>query len=58
MKKYLVEFTHGNGQVETVELITDRLEWSIDQWCRNRFIVDYKVINEDTSSNNKRMLFG
>lgn len=57
MKKYLIEFTHSNGKVEEVELTTDRLEWSIQQWCRNRSITDYKVISEG-SSNSKRMLFG
>lgn len=58
MKKYLVEFTHGDGKKETVEFITDRIEWSIDQWCRNRYILDHKVIEEGSSSDNKRMLFG
>ena len=38
MKKYLVEFTHLDGTVETVEFITDRLHWTIDQYCRNRSI--------------------
>lgn len=58
MKKYLVEFTHGDGKKETVEFITDRIEWSIDQWCRNRYILNHKVIEEGSSSDNKRMLFG
>ena len=58
MKKYLVEFTHGDGKKETVEFITDRIEWSLDQWCRNRYILDHKVIEEGSSSDNKRMLFG
>lgn len=57
MKKYIVEFTHANGEVEEVELITDRIEWSIEQWCRNRFIVDHKIISEG-NSNSKQMLFG
>lgn len=57
MKTYLIEFTHANGKVETVELTTDRLEWSISQWVRHRNIVDHKVISEG-SSNSKQMLFG
>lgn len=57
MKKYLIEFTHADGKVEEVELTTDRLDWSIEQWCRNRAIVDHRVISEG-SSNNKQMLFG
>ena len=57
MKKYLIEFTHANGEIEEVELTTDRLEWSIQQWCRNRAIIDHKVISEG-SNNSKQMLFG
>lgn len=57
MKKYLIEFTYANGEVEEVELTTDRLEWSIDQWCRNRKVVKHKVISEGTN-NTKQMLFG
>lgn len=57
MKTYLIEFTYTDGSVDKVELKTDRLEWSIDQYCRNRSIAKYEVINEG-SSNNKQMLFG
>ena len=57
MKTYLVEFTHSNGKVEEVELITDRLEWSIEQWKRNRAIIKTEII-EEGSSNSKSMLFG
>ena len=57
MKKYLIEFTHANGEIEEVELTTDKLEWSIQQWCRNRAIIDHKVISEG-SNNSKQMLFG
>lgn len=57
MKKYIIEFTHTNGEKETVELTTDRLEWSIQQWCRNRSIVKHEII-EEGSSNSKSMLLG
>jgi hypothetical protein len=57
MKKYLIEFTHLNGEKEIVELTTDRLQWSIDQWKRNRSVVKHEVI-EEGSSNSKQMLFG
>lgn len=56
-KKYLIEFEHIDGEVELVELVTDRLEWSIDQYCRNRAIKSTKVIKED-STNTKGMLLG
>lgn len=57
MKTYLVEFTHTDGTVEEVTFTTDRLEWSIEQWCRNRNVINHKVISEGTS-NSKQMLFG
>lgn len=57
MKKYIVEFTHISGEVEEVELITDNIDWSIEQWTRNRQVANYKIINEG-SSNSKQMLFG
>lgn len=57
MRKYLVEFTLTNGDKEVVELTTDRLEWSIDQWCRNRSVIKHEIL-EEGSTNNKQMLFG
>ncbi len=57
MKKYLIEFTHSNGKVEEIELTTDRLEWSIEQWSRNRSVISHKVLKE-SSSNPKKMLLG
>jgi len=57
MKKYIVEFKLGDGSIEEVELITDKIDWSIEQWGRNRTVLDYKIISEG-SSNTKRMLFG
>ena len=56
-KKYIVEFTHVSGEVEEVELVTDNIDWSIEQWTRNRQVANYKIINEG-SSNSKQMLFG
>ena len=56
-KKYLVEFTHLDGKVENIELVTKDIEWSIEQWCRNRAIANHQII-EEGQSNNKRMLFG
>lgn len=56
-KKYIVEFTDTQGNKEEVELITDNIEWSIEQYCRNRSIVKHEIINEG-NSNRKQMLFG
>lgn len=57
MRKYIVEFTHADGKKEEIELTTDRLEWSIEQWKRNRSIVEHKIL-EEGSANSKTMLFG
>ena len=57
MKKYIVEFTMTDGTVEEIELLTDKLDWSIEQWYRNRSISGHKVLKEGLS-NTKRMLFG
>jgi len=58
MKKYIIEFTHLDGAVEEVELTTDRLEWSIQQWSRNRAVASHKIIKEENSNGSSQMLFG
>lgn len=55
--KYIVEFTHLDGKVESVELVTDNIENSIEQWTRNRAIAKYEIL-EEGQSNSKQMLFG
>ena len=57
MKKYLIEFTYVDGTKEEVELTTDRLEWSIQQWCRNRPVSGHEVLSEG-GNNSKSMLLG
>lgn len=57
MKKYLIEFTMGDGSTEEVEFRTDRkLEWTIRQWSRNRHVVEHKVISEKSVSNKQMLL--
>lgn len=56
-KKYIVEFTYNNGEKETVTFETDKIEWTIDQWCRNRSVTNTQILEESTISN-KQMLFG
>jgi len=56
-KKYLVKFVYQNGKEEEVELTTDNIKWSIDQYRRNRAIISHKIINEG-SNNSKQILFG
>lgn len=57
MKKYLVEFTHIDGKVETLEFLTDRLDWTIEQYCRNRAVSTYQVLQEGVADT-KKMLLG
>lgn len=57
MKKYIVEFTYLDGKKEEVEFITDRIDWTIDQYRRNRMIANSQVL-EEGSSKSKKMLLG
>lgn len=57
MKKYVVEFTMVDGSIQEVELTTDKIEWSIDQWIRHRPVAKYEIISEG-NSNSKQMLLG
>ena len=56
-KKYLEEFTMADGSVENIELITNNIELSIDQWSRNSAVSNYEILDEG-KTNSKRMLFG
>jgi hypothetical protein len=56
MKHYIVEFTYTDGTKEQVEFNTDRaLEWTINQWSRNRAVTKSELISESTAGS-KRML--
>ena len=57
MKKYIVEFTYLDGNTEEVEFITDKIDWTIDQYRRNRMIAGSNILSESTT-NSKRMLLG
>jgi hypothetical protein len=57
MKKYIIEFTYLNGEAEEVEFETDRgLDWTIEQFSRNRSVTSHKIISE-VSTSSKKMLF-
>lgn len=56
-KSYLIEFTYSNGSKEEVTLTTDNIKWSIEQYCRNRSVINHQILEEGTSSS-KQMLFG
>lgn len=56
-KKYIVEFTELNGSKYEFEFLTEDIELSIDQYCRNRSITRHRIINEGAGGR-KQMLFG
>ena len=56
-KKYLVEITDVNGTTYEFEFVTDNIEWSIEQYCRNRSIIEHRILNEGAGGK-KQMLFG
>ena len=53
MKKYLIEITESNGEVSSLELETDRLDWSMEQYQRNRKPFTWKVVAEIQEWTNK-----
>lgn len=57
MKKYLVEFKHLDGTVEQMEFVTDKIDWTIEQYRRNRQIANHTIL-ESSSTERKQMLFG
>ena len=57
MKKYIVEFTYLDGTKEEVEFLTDKIDWQIAQYRRNRMIASSQVL-EEGSTNSKKMLLG
>tara|TARA_Y100000114_G_scaffold134793_1_gene135212 strand:+ start:452 stop:604 length:153 start_codon:yes stop_codon:yes gene_type:complete len=47
MKKYLIEINYINGENDKVSFVTDRIDWSMDQYQRNREPFNWKIISED-----------
>jgi|SaaInlV_120m_DNA_3_1039746.scaffolds.fasta_scaffold61419_2 hypothetical protein len=56
-KTYTVEFTYNTGAKEKVVFETDNIKWSMEQWMRNRTVINNQIIDEN-SANSKQMLFG
>ena len=44
MKKYIVEFKMTDGTIVEMEFITDRIDWTIEQYCRNRSVANLLLI--------------
>lgn len=57
MKKYIVEFKQLDGTTYEFEFLTENIEKSIDEYCRNRKIVSHRILNEGVGTQ-KQMLFG
>ena len=56
-KTYLVEFKESNGNTYEFEFLTDDILFSIEQYSRNRPIVEHRILNEG-AGDKKQMLFG
>lgn len=56
-KTYLVEFKESNGNTYEFEFLTDDILFSIEQYSRNRHIVEHRILNEG-AGDKKQMLFG
>lgn len=50
-KKYNIELFYTDGRTEIIELQTNNIEWSIDQYQRNRDPFDYKIIGIEDEQN-------
>ena len=57
VKKYKVKFKEANGEEYVFEFLTDRIDWSIEQYKRNRTIVEHEILKEEVDKS-KGMLFG
>lgn len=44
--KYYIELTHRGGKTETIEIITDNIERSMDQYSRNREYFSWKILKK------------
>lgn len=57
-KKLTIQFHYSDGKKEVIDFETDRgYDWTVEQFSRNRNVVGHELI-EESSSNNKQMLFG
>lgn len=43
-KTYLIEINYSSGGKKQIELTTDRLEWSMEQYKRNREFLKWRII--------------
>jgi hypothetical protein len=43
-KTYLIEINYISGEKEQIELTTDRLEWSMNQYQRNREPLTWRLV--------------
>ena len=45
-KTYLIEIKYVSGEVDQIELTTDRLEWSMNQYQRNREPLTWRLVEQ------------
>lgn len=56
-KEYIVLFKEANGREYEFKFITENIQKAITEYCRNRLIVEHKILEEGIG-NKKQMLFG
>lgn len=55
MEKYTIQITPLNEQESyTIELITDNINWSMEQYQRNKETLFWKVIDRIPAKTNKK----
>jgi len=56
-RAYTVLFKEATGHEYEFKFITENIQRSIEDYTRNRHIVEHRILEEGTS-NKKQMLFG
>lgn len=56
-REYIVLFKEVTGQEYEFKFYTENIQKSIKEYCRNRSIVQHRILEEGTG-NKKQMLFG
>ena len=55
--EYTVKIFEGEDQTEKeIKLITSDIKWSMEQYCRNRFISDWEIVKINFNCKNKKAI--
>jgi hypothetical protein len=47
MKNYTIKIKYRNGETESINIKSNNIEWSMDQYQRNREPLKWEVIKEE-----------